>query len=161
MEVEEDYPPSIPAEEVAIYLARKKAYAFEYNLKDEVVITADTTVILNEEVLGKASHGMEARKMLEKLSGQSHIVSTGVCIFSTKHETAFSVNTMVSFRRLTDEEIRYYIENFEPYDKAGAYGIQEWIGMIGIQEIKGDYYNVVGLPVRRVYEELVHWPGND
>ena len=156
-EVNEDYPNTINAHEVAAFLAAKKAKAFKAELKNEVVITADTTVVIDDDVLGKAPNDHAAFEMLRRLSGKLHKVISGVCLFSQEKEIVFSETTEVHFKELTDEEINYYIQNFEPFDKAGAYGIQEWIGMVGIDKIIGDYYNVVGLPVGRVYRELVKW----
>ena len=154
-EVDESYPASIKKEEVAEYLSRKKATAFLEDLKEnEVLITCDTVVILEDKLLGKASNKIEAKNMLQSLSGKKHQVVSGVCISSINHGHSFSVSTEVYFKAFKKEEIDYYIEKFHPFDKAGAYGIQEWIGMIGVEKIIGSYYNVMGLPVKELFEEL-------
>lgn len=154
-EVDESYPASIKKEEVAEYLSRKKATAFLEDLKEnEVLITCDTVVILEDKLLGKASNKIEAKNMLQSLSGKKHQVVSGVCISSINHAHSFSVSTEVYFKAFKKEEIDYYIEKFHPFDKAGAYGIQEWIGMIGVEKIIGSYYNVMGLPVKELFEEL-------
>ena len=121
---------------------------------DELIITADTVVIVNDEVLGKPADAGEARAMLHKLSDRSHQVVTGVCLTTLEQSVRFSVTTEVAFKRLTDAEIDYYIKKYQPFDKAGAYGIQEWIGYIGCTGLRGSYYNVMGLPVQRIYTEL-------
>lgn len=156
-DVSEDFPSSLPVKEVAEYLARKKADFIKSRLGSEIAIAADTTVVLGNEILNKPADRDDAMKMLEKLSGKTHTVITGVCIVSSEKEISFSDHTQVSFRSLTHEEISWYIDHFKPYDKAGAYGVQEWIGMVAIDRIVGSYFNVVGLPVHRVYEELVNW----
>lgn len=155
METDETYPDTLKAEEVAAYLAKKKAAAFVPLLSEnEVVITADTVVILKDTILGKPKDGAEAKKMLIALSGQQHIVKTGVCIAGNKKMVVFDDTTSVYFKSLTKAAIDYYVNNFRPFDKAGAYGIQEWIGMIGIEKIEGSYFNVMGLPIHLLYEEL-------
>lgn len=153
-EVNEDFPSSLPSNEVAAYLARKKANEFELS-KNELLITSDTTVLLEGKVLNKPSSEKEAIEMLQNLSENSHQVCTGVCIKSTDKELVFSETTIVSFKPLSLDEIEYYISNFKPFDKAGSYGIQEWIGFIGIRKIEGCYYNVMGLPLARLYQELL------
>ncbi len=154
-EVDESYPASIKKEEVAEYLSRKKATAFLEDLKEnEVLITCDTVVILEDNILGKPTNEIEARSMLQSLSGKQHQVVSGVCISSISHAHSFSVVTEVYFKPLKKNEIDYYLEKFQPFDKAGAYGIQEWIGMIGVEKIEGSYYNVMGLPVKELFEEL-------
>jgi septum formation protein len=151
----EAYPSDIPADEVAAYLARLKAEAFRSEINnDEVLITADTIVLDDHRILGKPADAKEAFDMLRSLSGKKHRVITGVCIFSLKKEVVFSDITEVYFSDLDDNQIDYYIKNFKPFDKAGAYGIQEWIGLIGIEKISGSYFNVVGLPIHRLYQEL-------
>jgi len=153
--IDEVFPDNLPSEEVAEYLAKLKANAFLSDLKaDELCITADTVVVLNDQVLGKANDVKEAREMLQGLSGSEHQVITGVSLMTTDQSISFSVSTKVHFRELTDEEISYYIDKFAPFDKAGAYGIQEWIGMIGIDHIEGSYFNVMGLPTERLFREL-------
>lgn len=154
-DIDEGYPASLPAAETAEYIARKKATAYRRVMADdELVITADTVVIVGEEVLGKPADAEEAAMMLRKLSGRTHQVTTGVCLTTVEKTVAFSVKTDVTFKQLTDEEIDFYIKKYQPFDKAGAYGIQEWIGYIGCTGLKGSYYNVMGLPVQRIYTEL-------
>lgn len=154
-EVPEDYPATLPKTVIAKYLAEKKAKAFQPELtKNEVVLTADTTVILDNELLEKPQHGLEARGMLQALSGRKHQVMTGVCLASSDRLTSFDDTTFVTFRELTASEIDHYIDQFQPFDKAGAYGIQEWIGMIGIEKIEGNYFTVMGLPTHLVYAHL-------
>lgn len=153
--VEENYPHSLPADKVAAYIAREKAEAYRSMLAaDELVITADTVVIAGGDVLGKPHDADDARRMLKEISGREHHVVTGVCLTTAKRQSAFSVTTAVRFKPLSDEEIDYYIALYHPFDKAGAYGIQEWIGMTGVTAISGSYFNVMGLPVQRIYEEL-------
>ena len=152
--VDEDFPADMPATEIAEFLALKKGKAYPEKFPNHLIITADTTVVLENKVLNKPADHQEAYEMLRSQSGRDHRVITGVCITSPEKQVSFSVTTEVRFCELTDEEITYYIREYEPYDKAGAYGIQEWIGLIGIEEIKGSYYNVVGLPVRRIYQVL-------
>lgn len=152
---DETYPPHLAGEEIAVYLAGVKAASFRNKLAgNEIVITADTIVWCNNRVLGKPSDADEAKKMIRDLSGNTHEVITSVVLLSSFKEKSFSVSTRVTFSALSEEEINYYIENFRPYDKAGAYGIQEWIGIAGCSRIEGCYFNVVGLPVQRLYEEL-------
>lgn len=153
-EVDESYPDDLPATDVAAYLSRKKADAFIDDLEDSVLITADTTVKVDTEILNKPANYKEAEKMLETLSGRSHEVITGFTIKDRFKQITRTQVTRVSFKTLSEEEIAYYISRFEPYDKAGSYGIQEWIGMIGIERIEGCYFNVVGLPIHSVYVEL-------
>ena len=139
---------------VAEYLAKKKSKAFGILGVEDLLITSDTTVVFNNEVLEKASSATEAKEMLSTLSGKTHEVITGVCLRTNKNQTSFSEVTEVKFKILSEFEIEYYIHNYSPFDKAGAYGIQEWIGMIGIEWINGDFYNVMGLPLFRLYNEL-------
>lgn len=154
-DIDESYPPTLPAAETAEYIAQKKAQAYQRVMAaDELIITADTVVIVNDEVLGKPADDQEARDMLRKLSGRTHQVITGVCLTNRNQSHHFSVKTDVTFKPLTEEEITYYIDNYKPFDKAGAYGIQEWIGYIGCTGLHGSYYNVMGLPVQRIYTEL-------
>lgn len=153
--IDESYPATMPALETAEYIAAKKAAAYQSQMADdELIITADTVVIVGDEVLGKPADADEARSMLLKLSGRTHQVVTGVCLTTRQQSSHFSVRTDVTFKTLTDDEITYYIEKYKPYDKAGAYGIQEWIGYIGCTGLHGSYYNVMGLPVQRIYTEL-------
>lgn len=152
--VEEIYPNSLDSSQVAEYLAKLKAAAFT-NLSDEqLIITADTVVILDQQILGKPKNRGEAIQMLQSLSNRSHNVTTGVCVKSSDKTISFSNTTKVYFKELTTSEIEYYIENYKPYDKAGSYGIQEWIGAIGISKIEGSYFNVVGLPIQELYIQL-------
>jgi septum formation protein len=152
---DESYPEGLQGEEIALHIARSKALSFRNDISaDEIVITADTIVWCDNEVLGKPEDEEDAKRILGKISGNTHEVITGVCICSSSSEKVFAVSTKVTFSHLTDEEIKYYIDHFDPYDKAGAYGIQEWIGLIGCSEIEGSYFNVVGLPVQRLYREL-------
>ena len=155
-DVEETYPDTLSAAEVAPYLSRLKAEAYMGEIApDEVLLTADTVVVDGDRILGKPRDEGEAHAMLRELSGHTHQVITGVTLASDKVMQTFSEVTEVEFAELTDDEISYYVEKYRPLDKAGAYGIQEWIGYIGIKGIKGDYYNVMGLPLRRVYEHLL------
>jgi septum formation protein len=154
-DIDESYPASLPALQTAEYIACKKAAAYrEVMADDELVITADTVVIVGDEVLGKPSDAAEAALMLRKLSGRTHQVVTGVCLTTCEQTVQFSVRTDVTFKQLTDDEIDFYIKKYQPFDKAGAYGIQEWIGYIGCTGLNGSYYNVMGLPVQRIYTEL-------
>lgn len=154
--IDETCPASILAEDVAAYLSTVKAAAYQANgLSDnDLVITADTIVLCNGKVLGKPADKDEAHDMLKLLSGNIHNVITGVTITTAHKQSTFSVTTEVEFAHLCDEEINFYIDHFRPFDKAGAYGIQEWIGCIGIKGIRGSYYNVMGLPLHRLYNEL-------
>lgn len=164
--IDESYPPSLGAYQVAEYIAHKKAEAYRGLLEEHLlVLTADTVVIaptVGEQndlegkgiILGKPHDADEACSMLNLLSGKTHHVVTGVCLTTLTEQRHFSVVTEVTFKPLSDEEIQYYVEHYHPFDKAGAYGIQEWIGYIGCAGLKGSYYNVMGLPVQRIYEEL-------
>lgn len=154
MEVDESYPSDLPKNEIAEYLAVKKNKAYRVRFKDELILTADTTVIIDNRLLEKPAHDEEAKAMLSALSDRAHQVVTGVCISSPGKTESFSDTTEVYFRALTPEEIEFYIKNYKPFDKAGAYGIQEWIGAIGITKIEGSYLNVMGLPMHRVWEVL-------
>jgi len=154
----EDYPDDLGMQEIPVFLARKKAAPFEGQLNEQdMVISADTIVWLQREVLGKPADITEARSMLKKLSGNTHQVVTGVCLKTAQKEKCFTVITHVHFKELADWEIDYYVTNFNPLDKAGAYGIQEWIGMAAITRVEGSYYNVVGLPVQRLYMEIMNF----
>jgi septum formation protein len=157
-DVDESFPEQFRREDIAMYLARKKALAFKGDLAEGgIVITADTIVSVDDIILGKPTDAKDAERMLRLLSGRRHQVVTGVCILSVKKSESFFVKTDVSFKVLRDEEIAYYIETHNPVDKAGAYGIQEWIGMIGIDYIQGSYYNVMGLPTKELYENLLRF----
>ena len=154
-DIDESYPEDLPASEVALYIAGKKADAYRSTLADdELVITADTVVIVDDEILGKPVDETDAEHMLQLISGRTHQVTTGVCMLTRETERRFAVTTDVTFKQLSAEEIQYYITKYRPFDKAGAYGIQEWIGYIGVTGLRGSYYNVMGLPVQRIYETL-------
>ena len=154
-DVKESYPAALPVGEIAEYIAREKADAYKSVMTDdELLITADTVVVCKGEVMGKPVDEADARRMLHKLSGCTHQVTTGVCLTTIGAHRSFSVTTNVSFKNLSDEEIDYYVANYHPMDKAGAYGIQEWIGYIGVTGLEGSYFNVMGLPVQRIYKEL-------
>ena len=152
--VNEVYPENLEVINVAEYLANLKADAFTNISSDTIVISADTVVILNEKILGKPKNKTESVKMLQSLSNRNHKVITGVCIKSKDKTISFSNTTKVFFKKLKSSEINYYIENYKPFDKAGSYGIQEWIGAIGINKIEGSYFNVVGLPINQLYKNL-------
>ena len=155
-DIAEIYPPHLKREEVAVFLSELKASAFANELnKNDLVITSDTIVCLGGEIIGKPTDREDAIKMLCKLSGKKHKVITAVTLLSQEKKHTFYEVTEVYFKPLTTPEIIYYIDNYQPYDKAGSYGIQEWIGYIGIEKIVGSYFNVMGLPVKRVYEELM------
>ena len=157
-EVDETPPAQFRREDTAMFLARKKALAFRPDLtEDAIVITADTIVALDDMLLNKPADAEDAGRMLKALSGRKHQVITGVCILSLRKSESFFVKTEVSFKNLRQEEINYYIETFRPFDKAGAYGIQEWIGLTGIEYIQGSYFNVMGLPVKELYEQLLRF----
>lgn len=153
--IDESYPDSLPTRDIAEYISRKKAAAYRQTMAaDELVITADTVVILGREVMGKPHDEADACRMLRELSGRTHQVITGVTLTTQKQQQSFSVETDVTFKELSDEEISYYVTKYHPMDKAGAYGIQEWIGHIGVTGLSGSYFNVMGLPVQRIYEAL-------
>lgn len=151
--IDETYPDTLPVEQVAEYLSGRKAQAYELR-PNELLITADTVVISGGRVLGKPADEAEARVMLRELSGKSHRVITGVTLRSMNREVRLSDVSEVDFAELTENEIEHYVKRYRPLDKAGAYGIQEWIGYVGITGIRGSFYNVMGLPTRRLYEEL-------
>lgn len=152
--VDESFPADLPVNDLAEFIAKKKAEAFDSLAEDELVITSDTVVVCDGKPLAKPANTDEAKAMLQLLSGKTHQVITGVCLKSNSKVVSFSETTQVHFDDLSEEAIDYYIQKYQPFDKAGAYGIQEWIGMIGIKGIEGDYYNVMGLPMYRVYKEL-------
>ena len=151
---DELFPADMPASEVAGYLARHKAEQFAHDLGDKLVLCADTVVVVDNQILNKPADAFEARAMLEKLSGRSHQVITGVCLLSAEGYQTISDMAEVTFKPLTETEIEYYITHYRPFDKAGAYGVQEWIGMIGIPRIEGSFYTIMGLPLHQVYELL-------
>jgi len=153
--IEENFNKNIKLENIGAFLAEKKANAIKNELKEnDLLITADTTVIHNNELLSKPENTLQAKEMLNKLSGKSHKVITGVCLLSKNKKSTFSCETIVTFNDLDKKEIEFYINKFKPFDKAGSYGIQEWIGLIGIKKIEGLYTNVVGLPASMLYTEL-------
>jgi septum formation protein maf len=153
--IDETYPSELPTVEVPLYISQKKAAAYKANISPHtIVLTADTVVVCNEQILGKPINEADARRMLQMLSGKTHRVITGVTLLVEGNSKSFSVATDVTFKPLSAAEIDYYIRTFKPFDKAGAYGIQEWIGYIGVTAINGSYFNVMGLPVQRIYEEL-------
>ena len=154
--VEEDFPQTLKNREVAEYLAVKKAQAYADEVKKDnlLLITSDTIVVCDGLILGKPTDAQEAQEMLKMLSGKSHKVITGVALTTPHVQRSFSVKTKVYFKRLSEVDIEYYIRKYQPFDKAGAYGIQEWIGLVGIDYIEGSYHNVMGLPVQRLYAEL-------
>ena len=153
--IDESYPDTLPTKDIAEYISKKKSAAYRQAMaSDELVITADTIVVLGSQVMGKPKDADEACSMLRQLSGQTHQVITGVTLTTTERQISFSVETNVTFKVLSDEEIEYYVSHYRPFDKAGAYGIQEWIGHIGVTGMSGSYFNVMGLPVQRIYEAL-------
>ena len=153
--VEEKYPQELHWENVPEYLSKVKASAFREELKaDEVLITADTVDCIHDRILGKPADRKEAISMLQELSGNRHLVVTGVSVTTRTEQLSFSSRTDVFFKRLSNEEIEFYVDTYKPFDKAGAYGIQEWIGYIGIERIEGSFYNVMGLPIQKLYETL-------
>jgi septum formation protein len=157
-EIEEIYPDHLKAEEITNFLAKLKASAFENELQDnEVLITSDTIVWLDNKALGKPIDASHAVRMLTEMSGKTHKVITSVCIKSTKKEVVFHDETLVTFTDLSLEEIEFYLKNYKPFDKAGSYGIQEWIGLVAIEKIEGSYANVVGLPTHKLYKELMNF----
>jgi septum formation protein len=156
-DVDEDFPDTLPAEQVARYLAEKKGEFFRLTMQQEIVVTADTVVILKNKILNKPADRAEAISMLSQLSGNTHLVMTGVCILSKEKEEMFDDTTAVKFKNLSTQEIEFYVDNYKPFDKAGAYGAQDWIGMVAIEKIEGSYFNVMGLPIHRVHHHLVNW----
>lgn len=153
--IDETYPESLNGEEIPVYIAQEKANAYRISLQpDELVITADTIVYVDGMVLGKPVDEAGACRMLRMLSGRTHQVITGVCLTTVAFQKSFASVTEVTFDTLSDEEIGYYVEKYHPMDKAGSYGVQEWIGFVGVTGLKGSYYNVMGLPVQRLYKEL-------
>lgn len=153
--IEEDYPEQFKIEEVPVYLAEKKARSFKETISDKIILTADTVVTLDQTILNKPENYQDAKDYLEALSGNTHEVITGVCLLREEGEESFYDVTKVHFRDLQESEIDYYLTQYEPYDKAGAYAIQEWIGLIGVDGIEGSYFNVMGLPIHRIYAKIV------
>jgi septum formation protein len=154
-DVDESYPDHLTPEKIAVYIAEKKARAFDEFVNDEIVLTADTIVSIDGQILGKPENKEHAAQMLQMLSGKVHQVITGVCILYKHQYNLFHDVSEVFFRKLTAEEIYFYVDKYEPLDKAGAYGIQEWIGLTGIERIDGSYTNVVGLPTEKLYQQLL------
>ena len=155
-DIEEIYPDHLQAEEITNFLAKLKASAFVLDLDDnDILITSDTIVWLNNKALGKPKDYNDAFEMLSEMSGKTHKVITSVCLKTIDKEIVFYEETLVTFTTLSSDEIKYYLDNYEPFDKAGSYGIQEWIGLVAIEKIEGSYANVVGLPTHRLYEELM------
>lgn len=153
---DESFPATLSAEDIPLYLAEKKADAYSEEIKEnEILITADTIVWCEGKVLNKPANFMEGKKMLETLSGKMHQVYTGVCLKGENKQTIFYDESKVYFKKLSNDEIEYYLTNYSPYDKAGGYGVQDWIGYIGIDKIEGSFYNVMGLPVKELYNELM------
>lgn len=153
--IDESYPDTLTSEAIPLYIARKKAEAYLDKISDnELLITADTIVATYDRILGKPANREEAIEMLRYLSDHVHEVITGVCLTTKDKTVSFSVASAVCFGRLEEEDIIYYVDNYRPFDKAGSYGIQEWIGYIGVEAINGSFYNVMGLPVQRLYQEL-------
>ena len=156
--IEESYPETLKKEEIPIYIAKQKAHAYYKFLEENtLLITADTIVLLGENIYGKPKNEREAKEMLQMLSGQTHEVITGVCLTGLTKQQTFYVSSKVKFAELQEEEIDYYVEKYKPFDKAGAYGVQEWIGYIGVEKLEGSFYNVMGLPVRVLYSYLKEW----
>jgi septum formation protein len=153
--IDENFNKEIDLEDIPVFLAEKKANALKNKLKEnDILITADTIVIYKNELLSKPENSYQAKEMLEKLSGKSHKVITGVCLLSKNNKSIFSSKTIVTFNDLDKFEIEFYVNKYKPFDKAGSYGIQEWVGLIGVKKIEGSYTNVVGLPASMVYTEL-------
>ncbi|MEL6655026.1 MAG: Maf family nucleotide pyrophosphatase [Bacteroidota bacterium] len=155
-DVEEDYPAEMPVAEVPVFLAQKKARAARIHLQQEkeIILAADSVVILDDTIYGKPVDEADARRILRELSGREHRVITGVCLINQQREIAFGDTTKVKFAELSDQDIEYYIHNYQPFDKAGSYAIQEWIGLCKVEKIEGTYANVMGLPVERVWKAL-------
>ena len=154
-DIDESYPDTLKGEEIPMFISGKKAEAYRQTMADdELIITADTIVYDKGQVLGKPKSREEAIRMLQQLSGHAHEVITGVSIVTKKKTTQFASTSKVFFSSLTDEEITYYVDSYQPFDKAGAYGIQEWIGFVGVTRLEGSYFNVMGLPIQRLYTDL-------
>jgi len=153
-DIDESFPSDLDITTVPKYLAKKKAKVFEKQITNEIVISSDTVVILKDEILNKPLSRKEAIEMLSKLSGQTHTVITAVCLFSKEKTDCFDDRTEVTFKLLTHDEIEFYVDNYKPYDKAGAYGAQDWIGLVAIEKINGSYFTVMGMPMHLVYKHL-------
>ncbi len=157
-DIDESYPDDLEIRKIAEYIAKNKLKAIQPASKEnELIICSDTIVVLNNEILGKPADTFEAKEMLKKLSGQTHTVITAVAMSDNSKEISFSDETKVTFKSLNDQEIDYYLKHYAPYDKAGSYGVQEWIGMMAITNMNGSYFTVMGLPVHKVYEALLNW----
>ncbi len=156
-DIDESFPSDMKAELVPTFLAENKAKVFASKIKDEIVITADTVVILENKILNKPQDRSEAISMLTSLSGKTHLVITAVCLFSLEKCDSFDDRTEVTFKKLSQEEIEFYIDTWKPYDKAGAYGAQDWLGMVGIEKINGSYFTVMGMPMHKVYSHLINF----
>ena len=155
IDIKESFPATIPVSDIAEFLAKKKNNMYKKIFQNDIILTADTMVIYDEQVLGKPKNFVEAKESLLTLSNNIHEVFTGVCISNKEKNIHFTSKTQVKFCTITHKEVDFYLSNYQPYDKAGSYGIQEWIGLIGIEWIKGSYYNVMGLPIDKVYKVLV------
>lgn len=156
-DIDESFPADLAVTAVPKYLAQKKAKVFERMISDEIVISSDTVVILKDEILNKPLNRKEAIDMLGKLSGQTHTVITAVCLLGKEKVDCFDDHTEVTFKTLTQEEIEFYVDNYKPYDKAGAYGAQDWIGLVAIEKINGSYFTVMGMPMHLVYQHLINF----
>ena len=155
IDTDETYPQNIETHKIPEYLSQKKAKAYKHLIKqNNLLITADTVVILNNKIINKPKDKNDAHNILQQISNNKHTVITGVCITTNNKQITFSEQSQVYFDKLTDTEIDYYITNYKPFDKAGAYGIQEWIGYIGIKKIEGSFYNIMGLPIQKLYKQL-------
>jgi len=155
LDVDESYPETLDKKQVAEYIAKKKAIPYLPSLTDSsLLITADTIVLMDDKIYGKPANEDEAKQMLHRLSGKTHQVITGVCLTTTEKQKSFSVFSDVRFAELEDNEIDFYVSNYKPMDKAGAYGIQEWIGYVAVEYISGSYFNIMGLPIQRLYQEM-------
>jgi septum formation protein len=152
---DESFPSALSPETVPLFLAEKKAKSLLPKISEEIIMTADTVVILGNTILNKPRGPTEAMEMLRFLSGNTHIVVTAVCLLSKVKVDLFSDQTEVTFRELTEAEIKFYVDHYQPFDKAGSYGAQDWLGMVGIEKINGSYFNVMGLPMHKVYEHLL------
>lgn len=162
IKIDEDYPKDLIAEEIPQYLAEKKANSYNKPLLEkQILIACDTVVIVEDKILGKPKDFLMAQQMLSSLSNKWHKVVSGCCIKTKDKNLSFKEKTLVKFKRLSEEEINYYINKYSPFDKAGSYGIQEWIGEIGIERIEGDFYNVMGLPTQRLYDEMIKITSNE
>lgn len=154
-DIDESYPEILRGEDIAVYISKEKAEAYRNYMQDNtLLITADTIVLLDGKVYGKPQDESEAKQMLRDLSGKTHQVITGVCITTMQKQKAFGVSSEVRFAKLEEDEIEYYVTKYKPLDKAGAYGVQEWIGYVAVEYISGSYFNIMGLPIQRLYQEL-------